>query len=89
MPAPAIPTESVAEVPAPAIPTESAEEVPAPAIPTESTAELPTDSMIATAGSTIQNRTEIPENGARPTEVDDTENALPEATPDESGQRRD
>ena len=89
VPAPAIPTESVAEVPAPAIPTESAAEVPAPAIPTESTAELPTDSMIATAGSTIQNRTEIPENGARPTEVDDTENALPEATPDESGQRRD
>ena len=89
VPAPAIPTESTAEVPAPAIPTESAAEVPAPAIPTESTAELPTDSMIATAGSTIQNRTEIPENGARPTEVDDTENALPEATPDESGQRRD
>ena len=45
--------------------------------------------MIATVGSTIRDITEIPENGARPTEVDDTENALPEATPDESGQRRD
>ena len=88
VPAPEVPTESTEEVPAPAIPTESTE-VPAPEVPTESTAELPTDSMIATAGSTIQNRTEISENSARPTEVDDTENALPEATPDESGQRRD